>query len=224
MRRSFDVESYVYIGMGSMWYSDFILFHKRLGFADMTSIQTADGYGRAKFNAPFSCIKVRCGVTTNVLPTLELACQAMIWLDYDQAMQEYMFRDLETVLGDVTSGSIVIMTVDAEVDRFGRATESEDIKMERIKQAIGQYLPLGTSNSILEIERFPRFVSRVLIDCMSELTSRRHLGLRFCPVFNCYYRDGARMITVGGMVANAQDRVALRQLVPAGESLLWFED
>ncbi len=216
MGRRFDLEEYCYVGMGSMWYSDFILFHKRLGITDMTSIQTADGYGRAKFNLPFACITLRRGLTTRVLPTLQLARRAVIWLDYDHEFREYVFRDLEIVLGEVASGSIVIATVDAEVDRFGKATEAEAVRMDRIQAAVGQYLPLGTSNKILEVQQFPRFVSRVLVESMSELTSRRLLGLRFCPVFNYHYKDGARMVTVGGMVADAEDQALLRELKLVG--------
>jgi hypothetical protein len=202
--------------MGSMWFSDFILFHKRLGITDMTSIQTSDGYGRAKFNLPFACIKLRRGVTTKVLPTLRLARRVVIWLDYDHEFRDYVFRDLEIVFGEVTSGSIVIATVDGEVDRFGKPTDAEAVRMDRIERAIGQYLPRGVSTQILEVQRFPRFVSRVLMESMTELTSRRHLGLRFSPVFNYHYKDGARMVTVGGMVADAQDRVLLRELKLVG--------
>lgn len=217
MRRGFDLDKYCYIGMGSMWYSDFILFHKRLGITDMTSIQIPYGYGRAKFNLPFACIKLKRGVTTKVLPTLQLARRAVIWLDYDHEFREYVFRDLEIVLGEVASGSVVIATVDGEVDRFGRATDPEPARLERIQAAINQYVPLNFSNKILEVEQFPRFVSRVLVECMTELTSRRHLGLRFRPIFNYYYRDGARMVTVGGMVADAGDRLALRDLIPVDD-------
>jgi hypothetical protein len=212
MRSRFDLDDYSYVGMGSMWYADFILFHKRLDLQNMTSIQIADGYSRAKFNTPFNCIEVRKGKTTGVLPKLPLARRALVWLDYDHELRDYIFRDLEIVLQEVDSGSIVIATVDAEVDKFGGPIEDEAVRMERLESAVGQYFPLGASAKDLEVKRFPKLVSRILIDCMSEVTARRHLSLRFVTTFNYHYKDGARMVTVGGMVANPQDRVALREL------------
>jgi hypothetical protein len=35
MRKRFDLDEYSYVGMGSMWYADFILFHKRLALGNL---------------------------------------------------------------------------------------------------------------------------------------------------------------------------------------------
>jgi hypothetical protein len=33
------VDEYVYVGFGSVWFQDFILFHRHLGMRDMISIE-----------------------------------------------------------------------------------------------------------------------------------------------------------------------------------------
>ena len=51
------VESYRYIGFGSTYFSDFILFHKALGIKHMISIERdRENEERFRFNCPFRCI------------------------------------------------------------------------------------------------------------------------------------------------------------------------
>ncbi|MGH7989319.1 MAG: O-methyltransferase, partial [Limisphaerales bacterium] len=56
-----DVKEYRYVGFGSMYYGDFVLFHRILGIEHMTSIEHEDGAPRAEFNKPYSCIDVLAG-------------------------------------------------------------------------------------------------------------------------------------------------------------------
>jgi hypothetical protein len=42
-----------YVGFGSMWFTDFLYAHRRLGLNSLTSIEKPDGFRRAAFNRPF---------------------------------------------------------------------------------------------------------------------------------------------------------------------------
>ena len=50
---------------------------------------------------------------------------------------------------------------------------------------------------------------------MQEIASRRMEGLRFAPVFNYLYKDGARMVTVGGMVVSHEELAVVRRVTDA---------
>jgi hypothetical protein len=65
------IEDYVYVGFGSVWFSDFALFHRALGIKRMISIEQAEtARDRIEANKPFQ-IPVIYNQSTNVLPTLD---------------------------------------------------------------------------------------------------------------------------------------------------------
>src|SRR5713226_5987155 len=60
-----------YIGMGSLWFVDFVLFHRVLGITDMVSVER-DLVDRARFNQPYDCVVVREGDIGAVLTQLAI--------------------------------------------------------------------------------------------------------------------------------------------------------
>ena len=93
-----------YIGMGSIWFTDFVLAHKTLRVTRSISIEANEiGFSRARFNAPYATVEVVKGMTTDQLPRL-LADQdvaerpAMIWLDYDYELNESINDDIRLSL------------------------------------------------------------------------------------------------------------------------------
>ncbi len=62
---------YCYIGFGSVYFTDFALFHRQWGLSPMYSIEgDEEGMRRASFNAPFSCVNVLRGRSAALLPTI----------------------------------------------------------------------------------------------------------------------------------------------------------
>lgn len=212
LRAECRIDTYQYIGLGSMWFTDFVLFHKRLQLQDMISIERSKGYSRARFNRPYSCIKLKRGKTTGVLRKLDLTRPSIVWLDYDHELQEYIFRDLEFLIEKVPKSSVVILTIEAEAAKFENVEDRSDIMWEDIREAVGAYMPESLDDELLGADEFPSFVARVLRDAMQEIASRRMEGLRFAPVFNYFYKDGARMVTVGGMIASHEELAVVRRV------------
>ena len=59
-----DIHNYRYIGFGSIYFSDFLLFHRTLGFTKMLSIEntrTAEEQDRIKLNRPYGFIQTEFG-------------------------------------------------------------------------------------------------------------------------------------------------------------------
>ena len=81
MDNLFEFSSYRYVGMGSLWFVDFILAHKMLHINNMVSIERPEYAKRVEFNKPYNCISIEAGDTTHVLPTIDLQKQLdLVWL------------------------------------------------------------------------------------------------------------------------------------------------
>lgn len=71
LQAGLNLERLVYVGFGSIWFTDFVMAHKLLGIDDMVSLEADDiGYRRAVFNSPFSTVRVKHGYSYDVLPNL----------------------------------------------------------------------------------------------------------------------------------------------------------
>ena len=71
LQSQMQLENLVYIGFGSIWFTDFTLAHKELLVDEMISIEAHEvGFRRAEFNRPFSGIRVLKGLSNEILPTL----------------------------------------------------------------------------------------------------------------------------------------------------------
>src|ERR1700690_2713387 len=74
-----ELPEYRYVGFGSMYYGDFILFHKALGIEQMISIEHEKGAKRAKFNRPYECVTVLPGTANEKLIELNWKeCPAIV--------------------------------------------------------------------------------------------------------------------------------------------------
>src|SRR5438874_9971114 len=68
---NFPIRDYQYTGFGSVYFVDFILFHKLLGIQNMVSVEQDNKIEkRVKYNRPFGFIKLVMGTATDVIPTL----------------------------------------------------------------------------------------------------------------------------------------------------------
>ena len=61
-----------YIGLGSPFFNDFALMHRRYGMTNLVCIEREfKDEDRFLFNRPFDCIEMRWGESTDVLPNLQ---------------------------------------------------------------------------------------------------------------------------------------------------------
>jgi hypothetical protein len=213
-----DLE-YRYIGMGSPWFSDFVLMHRVLGIRDMISMERqVNRAKRMKFNRPFSNIKIRIGSTTEILPTIGFKKPTIIWLDYDDHLKDYMFEDVDLTLRKLEKGSVIVITVNAEFSQLQNVKEEGKVldPAEVLRMIAGDATPNPLKNR-LNNNHFPSVVGEILSNTIrSKLLLR---GLDYYSFFNFFYKDGARMVTVGGMIVDSGlvevlDRMNLRVRFP----------
>jgi hypothetical protein len=195
------VESYRYIGFGSAFFSDFSLFHKSLRIADNVSMErdTANRE-RFEFNRPYKCIKLEFGESNAILPSLTWDVRTIAWLDYDDKLNLGVLTDVAFVCANALPGSVLIITVNAHPDKLGKRVSS-------LKSRVGEEkLPEGLSEARLgdwgtaEISR--RVITNEIDVTINARNGGRAHGTRFLykQIFNFHYSDGAKMLTVGGII------------------------
>lgn len=114
------VRGYKYIGLGSIWFIDFILAHKKFTIDEMLSMEDdTKTYLRAVFNKPFNCICVDDRITTSALPEVDLNGPPVLsWLDYDSDLTGPFFDDFQLLCRRAPVGSILIATVNAHPNNY----------------------------------------------------------------------------------------------------------
>jgi len=81
-----NLSEYQYIGLGSIYYYDFILFHKYLNIRDMVSLDDKKCCKRFEFNKPFDFITFKNMSTNDFLLNNGLDKKSFIWFDYDSVL------------------------------------------------------------------------------------------------------------------------------------------
>lgn len=210
-----DVGNAVYVGFGSIWFTDFVQAHKILNIDDMVSIEVSDvGFRRATFNKVYRTITVVEGRAKERLPdVLEIdgysARPWVIWLDYDSALDEEIVEDMQWVVTNAPPNSVVLFTFSATLNAYGRPAN----RPERIRALLGDVVPDELSRDDCEKETLPTTLARLASDFLkSEVADAARPG-GFVEAFRLPYLDSVAMVTVGGVLPAKGAAAAARALV-----------
>ncbi|MDP9201435.1 MAG: hypothetical protein M3P26_05830 [Gemmatimonadota bacterium] len=223
LARFAPLDTYRYLGFGSVFFSDFLLFHRALGLTRMVNIESeVKDIRRFRFNRPFGSIKFMFEKSSEALPKLKWNQRSIVWLDYDSPLSQDVLADLETVCSNARSGSVLVVTLDSDFKENPGDPERAVKKLDWLKQTFGTRLPQEVSykgqrrsvdGSLLGEEGgLARIYARMALDTMVETTRHRSAGLPddrkviFQQLFDFEYRDTARMVTVGGLLYEARER------------------
>lgn len=111
-----ELSEYQYIGFGSKYFTDFVLFHRSVGFQKMISIEgDYTNKERYEFNKPYDFIEMNFGHSSHVLPRLKYSHRAVVWLDFDYAFNKQMLSDLIFLVENLKSGSILSFSFSSEI-------------------------------------------------------------------------------------------------------------
>lgn len=205
------VEDYLYVGLGSTFFSDFVLFHKTFGIREMISIEKeTTRRKRIEFNKPFACIRVEFGETTDVLPRLDWNRAAVVWLDYDDTIDARKLDDLVYLSHNLASSSVVIVTLPARPGDFpaGRPPDLER-RLHLIRKAVNGRVP--DSLRPQDTGDLPESLRRIVDTAIREALAMRNAAqpdsekMEYRQIMNFRYRDGTPMLTFGGIFLNQAD-------------------
>lgn len=210
------IEDYVYVGMGSVWFSDFILFHRALGIKEMVSIERSDtSKDRFEANKPYRAVTIDFRDTSQVLPELDWQKNHYIWLDYDDPLRPSMLQDAKTISTHATSGTLMAVSVQCQkAPEFSEAENDPEgpSALSRFKNTFGRARVFPEmEESDLYSWRYGNLIKRLFISEIEAALNVRNAGLapenkiHFRSICNIEYEDGAKMITVVGAFYSVKD-------------------
>src|SRR5437867_59290 len=104
----FKLREYQYTGMGSLYFVDFILFHKLLGIRDLVSVEMDKSLQkRVRFNCPFDLIDLKSAAIGDIIPSLDKNKKHLLWLDYDFRLSKTVVEDVAAASYQLSAGSIL---------------------------------------------------------------------------------------------------------------------
>ena len=163
-----NLENIVYVGMGSIWFSDFQIVHRNLGVRDMISIEGDEvGYRRAVFNQPFRTVEIKKGMTFDVIPKLfrrkELMTRPwLLWLDYDKYLLPYMVDDIRISIEGLPDDSIFMITCDARPIEYGVPID----RAKGLRKLLGEVVADSMREDAFGEENFPTTLANLVSDFM----------------------------------------------------------
>ena len=195
---------YQYIGFGGLAFTDFKLFHKELHVEDMHSIEGGEfSNERLEFNRPYSFIQIYKELSTSALAKIDLTKKSIIWLDYDGALDNYMFDDLALLMKKLPEGSIYLMTCNRELK-----SDSGDLySVEKFREKFGSKAPFELRAANFSGEESYKTIRKMFTTHISNIIKDRNRNdenVRFQQLCNIRYEEnrGARMYTFGGIITH----------------------
>lgn len=197
-----DLSNLVYVGLGSIWFTDFQIVHKFLRVETMISMEGDEiGYRRARFNQPFKTIRVMKGYSYELLPKL-LSSKKLtkhpwfIWLDYDEALDEVKIADIRRVIESAPDNSLFLVTLPVAAKAFGPPIQ----RPARLRRIMGSVVPDNLRAQDCRDENLSETLLALVGDFMTSAAAKISRPGGFIPAFRIAYRDSTPMITVGGIL------------------------
>lgn len=208
------LEEYRYVGLGSVWFADFSLYHKALGIADMVSIERATG-SRARFeaNRPFN-IQMKFMPTTQALPELDWTKRSIVWLDYDGVLSSDILLDARNAGGSCRSGSIIAISVNCgRADQVNTAEDDPNgpTALERFRVTFGRE---RVANDVIDDDllgrRFAKLSRNMILaeieDAVAQRNGQGKTKSVFAPIASFSYKDDAPMTTIVGVLYDETEK------------------
>ncbi len=220
LRSHLDINESIYVGFGSIWFADFIMAHKILDIDEMISMEEDEIlYRRAVFNSPYASVQIRQGASSDILPTLyddETICKRpwVMWLDYDSALDETSIDDIRATIERAPNDTIFLITFNGSEWKYGRAKDRPG----RLRDLFGDVVPDDLCMSRCDSTNMRNTLADLATDFMKSSAARAARPGGFVPAFRMIYRDGAVMVTVGGVLPSSRDTArTVSNIVEANE-------
>jgi hypothetical protein len=201
--------NYRYVGMGSIYFVDFSLFHRAYGMKDMISIEGRENLkDRCEWNRPFDCVTVMPAPVGEALPELRSDVPTIMWLDYEEALDDEIIGQVEEACEILAHRSILIVTVNAHPgplnqrvakfrERFGdrdlsRTDTPEKLGQEKLRELYFEYLDTAVSTAISARKARDGAVQKQLAHFL--------------------YRDGVNMLSMAWLIHGEDEADAVREL------------
>ncbi|MCX6174967.1 MAG: hypothetical protein NTZ27_09470 [Ignavibacteriales bacterium] len=225
-----NLSDYYYIGMGSISYYDFILFHKFLNIKKMISIDNSTLKRRFEFNKPYNFVEFYNKKSTDFLSDYKNDSNFILWLDYDFGIydeNDKQFRsliedDISLVVDKAIGKDFFLITIDIKLNKTNDLEEAEEYRR-NIFHSIDQYIsPQYKHIKFIKQESFARIVQDVIINIIEEKIKNKK-NLDFYKLFAFTYNDSTPMFTIGGVFDEnnlLQEKMKKEKFVSTDETII----
>jgi len=215
MEIGFPITHYKYTGLGSIYFVDFIMFHRYLGIRKFLSVEAStDITKRVKFNRPYANVEIAIGDIAEFIPQLSPGSKHILWLDFDYILTQEILDAICLAATQLSPGSILLVTVDVEPPgkpEEGLSKWNPRCWRRYFLEEGEAYIWPRTSAFDFALSRLPRINARLINAAITKGIMARG-SVSFFPLFNFIYADGHRMLSLGGMVVTNAERLKLASL------------
>lgn len=215
-----ELKKCMYVGLGSFFFIDFKLLHKEIGLKRLINIEWEDSKEnrrRFTFNKPFSCIELKWGSTTDILPTITFDSKAIVWLDYTDSLKPYMLEDIEIMATNIMSDSFFILSMNSQLAKyFNRNTNSYDV--DRFRDDFGDDCLFDLESNMLTINNSHVLFRKMINEKIDQILNLRNAAISveadkliYQQLLLITYKDGAPMFTTGGVFIKKRDQKSLNK-------------
>lgn len=227
-----DIKDYQYIGLGSVYYYDFILFNKFLKITDMVSLDLESCVHRFEFNKPFDFVTFKNLSTTDFLNSEPAWSDKnrFVWLDYDSRLidysaiakrfilTKYILEDIGTVSRKSNENDLFILTVSMDIHR--QAFANINVR----NQFLNQFKPYlsGEFKSVsnITLNNYRYIIQNILLNTFKN--NETNQSIKFRKLFSFNYEDTTPMYTLGGIFRSDEipDSSLSSHFVQQGEDVI----
>jgi hypothetical protein len=206
------LEDYRYVGFGSLYFSDFKLFHRMLGYKKMVSIentQDAVQQKRFDFNSPYRHVQMCYGLSTNILAGLTWQEPTVLWLDYDGSLDRTVLNDIETAILRAVPGSALFVSVNAGPPTQKNEDGTLVSFVDALSRQIGaEMVPASVKSSDFSgwntAQIYRTIINNKIEETLLSLSRVNASPKVYKQLVNFHYKDGVQMLTIGGVICGAE--------------------
>lgn len=195
LKKEIPLSKYLYIGFGSIYYYDFILFHKILNMNNLLSIDDKSTKKRFEFNRPYDFISFENKISTDFLSEYDWKQNSTLWLDYDDKLKDIVLSDLKIITKNCKKKDFLIITLNAYCEKYSHKRKHA---RENFYRVFGTYVSQECKdNKYYTPKNFPLLLQDVIMNYL--MTMSEYRDIRFYKLFSFRYQDRSPMFTIGGI-------------------------
>jgi hypothetical protein len=203
MVNGFSILDYQYTGLGSIYFVDFILFHRYLGIKKLLCAEYVTGIeNRMEFNRPYDLVEIEMKSIGSVIPILDRDIKHILWLDYDARLNKDIMSDITLASYSLSTGSVLMITIDVKPPE-GRNNPRGF--MEYFSEEAGMYFEHHWEEKNFSQSELDSVNYQLVMNAIKDGLSSRS-GCNFIQLFNFSYRDSSPMITIGGVIGTEVEK------------------
>jgi len=186
-----------YAGMGSIYFVDFLLFHRAFGMENMISIEGRDALiDRCTANRPLDCIRVEHTDAASFVSSLSDGVPTVLWLDFDGVLDDDRLDETAQAVVALAVPSVVAVTVQVNAEPEGKRLDTYAARFAR------RSVPPVDKPEQLSRAKTPEVMYAILAAALVDAIETRATfeQVAYSQLGHFVYEDGARMLTVVGVL------------------------